>query len=328
MKQMSNGLVSVVVVTMGKDGHIFRCLDGLKDQTYAPNEVIVIDNACNELFTRQLSQWADRVKIYTSPKNCLYCTALNNGISMSTADFALCLNDDVILEKGFIREALRSFEFDPKVGMVSGKILRPDKKTIDSTGLFLSVSRTAHERGYGDLDRGQFDREGYIFGVTGAVAFYRKRMLEEIKIDGEYFDSEFGIFFEDLDIAWRAQRFGWKGYYTPKAVAFHVRGATVRQAEGINGRYARRYLNDELVCHLIKNRYLSIIKNDIWGNIFLFFVFIILHEIMAYAYILFFRPRLIKKLFSTSMLIDSAFKKRILIRSRIKSLRTKEAACV
>ena len=109
--------------------------------------------------------------------------------------------------------------------MVSAKVLRADGKTIDSTGLFLSVWRTAGERGHGLIDTGRFEREEYIFGVNGAVAFYRRQMLEEIKIGQEYFDPDFHIFYEDLDMAWRAQRAGWRGYYIPQAIAYHARGS-------------------------------------------------------------------------------------------------------
>ena len=48
-----------------------------------------------------------------------------------------------ILDKDFLKQALRGFGRDSKIGMVSGKILRADGKTIDSTGLFLSPWRTA-----------------------------------------------------------------------------------------------------------------------------------------------------------------------------------------
>jgi len=78
-------------------------------------------------------------------KNLFYCEALNKEIKMSKGNFTLCLNDDVVLDKGFITEAIRGFLLDPKIGMVSGKILRSDGKTIDSTGLFLSLWRTTKE---------------------------------------------------------------------------------------------------------------------------------------------------------------------------------------
>jgi GT2 family glycosyltransferase len=98
------------------------------------------------------------------------------------------------LDKRFIEIVLRGFRIDKRIGMVSGRILRPDGKIIDSTGLFLSPWRTFKERGYGIKDRGQFEKEGYIFGVNGAVVFYHRDMLEEIKVNSEYFDSDFRFF--------------------------------------------------------------------------------------------------------------------------------------
>ncbi|MFH1199426.1 MAG: hypothetical protein V1650_04665, partial [Candidatus Omnitrophota bacterium] len=129
------------------------------------------------------------------------------------------------------------------------------------------------------------------------VAFYRKEMLEDIKEDQDYFDSDFHFFYEDLDIAWRAEKKGWKGYYIPEALAYHIRGATARRSEGINKKYARRYLNDGLHLDLIKNRYLTIIKNESCLDFLLHLPFIILYDFVIWSYILVFRPQLIKFFF-------------------------------
>jgi GT2 family glycosyltransferase len=194
--------------------------------------------------------------------------------------------------------------------MVSGKILRWDKQTIDSTGLFISLWRTAKEKGSGVKDKGQYNREGYIFGVNGAAAFYRRAMLEQIKRDSEYFDSRFRMFYEDLDIAWRAKNQGWKGYYVPGALAYHVRGASVRQGKGINQRFARRYISAELQVDLIKNRYLAIIKNESWLGFLAHLPFIFLYEILLWSYILFFRPGQIKRFIANLSYFISALRKR------------------
>ena len=141
-----------------------------------------MDNALNQDFSQRLINTYPFIKLYASAKNLFYCQALNNGIEASKGDFVLCLNDDVILDKRFIEEALKGFIIDERIGMVSGKVLRSDGKTIDSTGLFLSIWRTAKERGYGLRDIGRYERKKYIFGVNGAVAFYRREMLEQIGI--------------------------------------------------------------------------------------------------------------------------------------------------
>ncbi len=315
---MSNKIVSIVIVTKGTKSYFQALIDSIKKQAYGNFEIIVIDNSVNIDFSRYIKESYSDITVYTGSKNLFYCEALNKGISLSKGKFILCLNDDVILEKNFIKEALRGFDISRKIGMISGKILRADGKTIDSTGLFLSFMRTAEERGYGRKDTGKFEEEEYIFGVNGAVAFYRKEMLETIKIGSEYFDQDFHIFYEDLDIAWRAQNFGWQGYYIPQAVAYHIRGGTVRSNNGINKRYARHYLNDELTIDLIKNRYLAIVKNDNLMSLLFHFPIIISYDLLTYAYLIIFRLSLLKKIFGLHVLIKAAFEKRHILNKTLR----------
>ncbi len=314
MVEMSNKLVSIVIVTCGIKNYLWPLLDSIKKQTYSDIEIIVIDNSLNSNLSREINECYPGIKLYSSPMNLFYCEALNIGIKMSRGDFILCLNDDVILDKRFIEKALEGFMVDKRVGMVSGKILRFDKITIDSTGLFLSLWRTARERGYSSKDIGQFEEEEYIFGVNGAVAFYRRQMLEGIKIDTDYFDRDYHFFYEDLDIAWRAQRFGWKGYYIPEAVAYHVRGGTARSVSGINKPYARRYLNTNLEIDLLKNRYLTIIKNESYLDFFLHLPAIAAYDFIVWAYILLFRLDIFKIFLLNLIYLKKALKKRILRR--------------
>lgn len=294
MVEMSNKLVSIVIVFGGISDYLQPLLDSLRSQTLPASEIIVVDNSLNPDFKQKITAFFPDVKLYLSKQNLFYCQALNIGIKLSRADFILCLNDDVVLDKNFIQEALRGFSINTRVGIVSGKILRQDAKIIDSTGLFLSPWRTAHERGYGRKDRGQFDKEGYIFGVNGAVAFYRREMLEEIKEGDDYFDPRFRIFYEDLDVAWRAHNNGWRGYYIPQAIAYHARGGTVRRSYGIGMPYARKYLSDELHSDLIKNRYLTIIKNEGLLGFLGRLLFMLPYEIITWSYVLLFKPKIIK----------------------------------
>lgn len=317
---MSNKLVSVIIVTCGVNDYLRSCLDSLRQQTYPAAEIIVIDNSLKQDFGQQIIQRYPGIRLYSDSQNLFYCEALNRGIKMSKGDFILCLNDDVVLDERFIQEALKGFGIDERIGMVSAKILRYDGKTIDSTGLFLSPWRAAKERGYGVNNIAGYEKEGYIFGVNGAVAFYRRAMLENIRIDADYFDADYRMFYEDLDIAWRAQNFGWRAYYVPKAIAYHIRGGTARESPGIDKAYARRYLSDDLHLDLIKNRYITLVKNESASDFLLHLPFILFYEFFAWSYILFFRPRIIKKIFLNLRILkilNSAFKKRRLIKKRL-----------
>jgi GT2 family glycosyltransferase len=307
---MCNNPVSVIVPTCGRDAHFIPCLESLCRQICPPAEIILVNNSPDGALEQKAREICPRIKIIAPDRNLYYGESLNRGIAMSTGDFVLCLNDDTTLDKDYIREALKGFHADETVGMVSGKILRPDRKTVDTTGLFLSVWRTARERGYGRPDRGQFEREGFIFGVGGAAAFYRRKMLDEIKEGVHFFDPFFRMFYEDLDLSWRAHHRGWKAYYIPTAIACHVRGGSVRSGSGQGKALARRYLSDEFHSDLIKNRYRAISKNETFGSFCLHLVPIALYDLCAWLYVLFFRPKVIKIFFSNSNGLSGTDRKR------------------
>jgi len=113
---MSSQLVSVIIVTMGIKDYINSCIDSIDEQTYPNLEILVMDNSLNPDFGRELNKHYPHIKLYSSSKNLFYCQALNKGIEASKGDFILCLNDDVILDRKFIEEALRGFDISEKLG--------------------------------------------------------------------------------------------------------------------------------------------------------------------------------------------------------------------
>ncbi len=292
------GIVSVVVATFNQKKSFEKCICSLHNQRYSCLEVVLINNG-EEDFLKNINSGFSLLKVINNKKNLFFSQSQNQGIKVSRGEFVLCLNDDVVLEDNFIDELVKIVSLNERIGMVSGKILRMDKITIDSAGLFLGKSRKPVERGFNQKDIGQYNKEGYIFGVSGAVAFYRRTMLEDIRDESGYFDERYGMFYEDLDLAWRASKKGWRGYYNPKAVAYHERGASAKtffSGPWFLRKYSFVYLNDAIKIRLIKNRYLTIIKNDsFWGIIFNL-PFILAYEIKLYICIVLFFPKLFKQI--------------------------------
>lgn len=303
-------MISVIMVTAGANDLWRDCLVSVSIQTHSRLQTIVIDNTSDPEFRFKVLSHSPSAVLYKGREALSYCAALNKGITLSKGEYILCLNDDVVLDKDFVRQAVEGFSASGAIGMVSGKILRTDKLTIDSTGLFLDFCRRAKERGYGQKDRGQFDKPGFIFGVNGAVAFYRKAMLDQLK-EEDYFDPAFGFFYEDLDIAWRANRRGWIGYYLPQALAYHVRGATARNPQGAGKGFARKYLNDSLSRDLIRNRYLTIIKNESLAGFLLHFAGILVYDCIVWGYYFLRRPRLVRIFMKDLGCLKSAVIKRL-----------------
>ena len=255
----SNDLVSVTIVTYNSGRFIKRCLESVLDQTYPFKEIIVIDNCSTDGTTDILEPFEDRCRIIYNEDNIGFAAAQNQAIAMSDSDWVLTLNPDVLLLPDFITALIHAGNLDPRIGTVCGKLLTmsagfdfPEKPTVDSTGIYFTPTLRHLDRGSLEHDNGHYRQYEYVFGATAAAALYRREMIEDISLDGEFFDSDFFVYREDADVAWRSQLLGWKCLYAPYARGYHVRSALPGN---------RRALPPEINMHSVKNRFLLRIKN-------------------------------------------------------------------
>jgi len=281
------GAVAVVIPSAARAEQLGRCLDALAGQRLRPREIVVIGPGMDRT-DGMMSRWPGTRGI-SCPGPFSFSRVVNRGIAATTGAWVLFLNDDVVLRSGFIEQLLRAIPADARIGMVCGKLLASDGRTIDSTGQYVSRARTARERGYRAVDVGQFDEPGYVFSVPGAAALYRRRMLEALAVRGQCFDENLGMYLEDLDLGWRAQRAGWRAYYVPDACATHTRGASAKPRRP-RWSYLRRYylpwLSPALQARYIINRYTLIRKYDAWWRLLRDSPWILWYEVRLWAYLI------------------------------------------
>ena len=254
--------VAAIIVSWNCARFLADCLRSLDKLERPPREVVVVDNASSDGALELVRELFPHVRRVSSATNLGFCAANNLGIRATRSPFVLVLNPDTRLEPDYLERLLPAFD-DPGVGIVAGKLLRFDARTLDSCGQSLARSRQPVDRGYGSADRGQFERDEEVFGCCGAAALYRRAMLEHVADPGrEYFDETFFAFFEDLDLAWRARRLGWRAVYRHRAVGYHARGGT-SEGGGSRRRWAAMAARStEVRFHIVKNRYLAILRND------------------------------------------------------------------
>ncbi len=257
----SSPLVSVGLVTWNSAVHLPSCLRALACQEHTNIELIVVDNASTDNSLSLVEQYFPSAKIIRNTSNTGFCHAHNQAIAASEGKYYLPLNPDVEMEKGYVSNLVQALENRKGYGSVAGKLLlKPCNEyphRIDSTGLFLDRRRREYVRGHGELDEGQYDDPCEIFGVDAAAPLYRREMLEDIKIDGQYFDENFFAYKEDTDLSWRARLLGWRCYYQPLAVAYHLRTFKPNQKPN-----QRKVIFPSVKVNAVKNRYLLLIKNE------------------------------------------------------------------
>jgi len=214
--------ITIIILTFNSIRYIKPCLDSVFTQDYQDFELIVVDNGSTDSTVSFIKENRYPVVLIENKENLGACKARNQGIEIAKGGWILVLDCDIILEKDFLRQIM-SFvkESEDSVGMFQPKILDMDKKTIYSCGIYLSRFKRFYDIGRGKIDSGQFNISKYIFGACSASAVYNRQMLEELKEDTGYFDERFFFLVEDVDLAWRAQKKGWKALYYPVAICYH-----------------------------------------------------------------------------------------------------------
>jgi len=322
--------VAVNILAYNGEKLIGPCLQSVFMQTYPEIKVLVIDNASKDksvemakTFMRENRRFP--VRIIENKENVGFAAGHNQGIRENEGEYVFCLNQDVVLDKDFISISVGVMEKDEKIGAIQGRLYKitdinnPVKETIDTTGLMIFKNRRVVNRGQGEKENGQYDKAEEVFGADGAAPIYRRLALEHAKINNEYFDESFFCYKEDIDLSWRMRILGWKIYYEPKAVGYHLRGAgegAVTRPKEIIAQ--RKKISPFAKFHSFKNQRLMQVKNEMPSLFFPDIFSILIKEIGAWMYVLIFETYTLKAAKELLKSFPRAVRNRKLIMARKK----------
>jgi GT2 family glycosyltransferase len=288
---------------------LLACLDAVMRQTLPPGYVHVFDVDGEPEARARVATVHPEVCFHEGP-NIGYAAAANRLVAAMRAaapalEYILILNADVVLDPPFCAELWRGAAAHPGSALLGGKLLRPGRKILDSAGIDLPAHRRPRDRGSEAPDRGQYEAEEAMFGVSGAAMGMRVSALDDLALDGELFDEDFFMYHEDTDLCWRAGRLGWTVRYVPRATAVHARGWQKDE---------RFRTAAHIRVHSFKNHYLQLAKNERLGDFLLRLPVLLVWEVMRLGFALLRdRPILAGYAAAGSLLAESFRKRRLLI---------------
>lgn len=320
--------ISVTIAVKDGEKYIEKCLEKIKAQTRAPDEIIVFDNDSKDKTPEIVENNFPKVKLIRSDRNYSFGGGHNRAFKHAEGNILVAVSVDVLLNRDFLKKAEEVFKRKPKVGALQAKIFqynfdkgrevkKDGKRVIDTTGFKIFRSRRIVNRGHGDVDRGQFDTEEEIFSYEGAVPIFRRESLEDAKIFGEYHDEDMFWYGDDVDLGWRLRLLGWKSFYSPEVKAFHDRQTTNRLSKGkLDFIKERRKLPKKKRALDYRNIRLTYVKNELTPLVFGDFFYFFKRELQLFFYILIFEPFVLKEIVNFFRLLPRMWEKRKKIMER------------
>ncbi|TGE14050.1 glycosyltransferase family 2 protein [Hymenobacter elongatus] len=252
--------VLLSIVTWNSAAVIEACLHSVLAQRYTDFEVWVVDNASADDTRERVAAVAAtdaRVQLHSLPRNTGFCGGHNYALDRTYSEAVLLVNPDIELEPDYLARAMATLRTDARIGTVCGLLLQSHEANprIDSTGMEALPDGRFRLRHHGQLLLTAGLAAGPVDGADGALPLYRRTFIDDLRVEGQFFDERFFAHKEDWDIAWRSRLFGWHTVFEPACRALHP-----REFRPANLRVRLR-LSGTIKADAVKNQWLLLLKN-------------------------------------------------------------------
>jgi len=244
-------LLSVVVVNWNSIDDLRRCLASLRVQTHRELELIVLDNGSEDGSADMVASEFPECVLLRETENLGFAEACNRGIARSHGEWVAMLNNDALAEPDWAKALVDAALAAPDgCGMLQSLLLYQSRDdVINSAGVELTRSGGGRDHKEGQPRTSALEAEEVFCSTAGAAA-YRRTMLDTIRLSGGYFDRSHFMYFEDMDLGWRARLAGYSAEYVPGSVVHHRwHGSTERHGRS----WLKAIANTNRVRTILKN---------------------------------------------------------------------------
>ena len=239
--------LDIILVNWNAGDQLRRCLASVmaaQQTTFRLQRVVVVDNGSSDDSLANLAQPGLPLTIIRNGENRGFAVACNQGAAESQADYLLFLNCDTLLFADSLAGVIEFMDkpANAQIGICGVRLVdERGQPTIVAArfptlrvmlGKMTGLSRVlptlfpSHLLSAADLRQ-----SGPVDQVIGAFFLIRHPLF--VACAG--FDERFFVYFEEVDLAWRAKQAGYSSYYLADVSAFHVGG-------GLTGRVKARRL--------------------------------------------------------------------------------------
>ncbi len=232
--------ISVVIVNYNVKEYLTQALHSLQRALqYIPHEIIVVDNASVDGSVPYLRQHFPDITLIANKENVGFARANNQALQLCRGEYVVLINPDTVVQEDTFTKLLEFFEQQPDASAATCKIINPDgtfsidcRHSIPTPSIaFWKVTGLSRlfpqSRLFGKYNLTYLDpNEIYqVPAISGSFMMIKRAVLEKTG----FFDEQFFMYCEDIDLCHRINQNGFKIYYVPTTQIIHYKGESTRK---------------------------------------------------------------------------------------------------
>ena len=223
--------IAVVILNWNGKKFLEELLPTLIQHTPSEVDIVVGDNASSDNSVEFLKQSYPQIQIIQNDKNYGFAEGYNKVLDKVYANYFVLLNSDVEVTDNWISPIINMMDADDNIAICQPKLLsyyqRDTFEYAGGAGGYIDKYGYPFCRGRLfttlEKDNGQYNDVCEIFWATGAAMFVKAKVWKDLGgLDGDFFAH-----MEEIDFCWRAKNAGYKVYYCPQSVVYHIGGGTL-----------------------------------------------------------------------------------------------------
>lgn len=280
--------VSIIILNYNGRKHTIDCLHSLEKVTYQSKEIILYDNGSAKDISEEIKKKFKHVRVIRRKNNIGYSGGTNDAYRYAQGKYILFLNNDTRVSRDFLTKLVVRIEASPHNGIVQPKLVFLRTKKLQAGCTFFTQTGFLYYAGFGKNPRtSRYNIPTKIYSANGACMLVRREVIDAVGL----FDKDFFLYFEETDFCHRALLAGYKVWYEPTSVIYHI-GAVDNS----------RYRYSLLLYYSCRNRLVSYIKNLGMNNLIrVLSVHVLLCIALAFVYLLSGKPESFLAVFKALM---------------------------
>ncbi len=216
--------VTVVIPARNQFAYTHRCLDSIVlNLPDASLEVIVVDDGSTDETVYAALLLSGGFRLLRNGSNLGFVASVNAAAAAARGRFLMLLNNDTLVQPGWLDELVATFAADPAVGVAGSKLLYPDGTLQEAGGIIWRQGMGMNWGRGDDPDRPEYSFLRDADYVSGAALMIPRALFQQV---GGLSAAFAPAYYEDTDLCFKVRAAGLRVVMQPMSRVTHHEGVS------------------------------------------------------------------------------------------------------